>query len=131
MVVVIGCHALALDLVRSWSFARPAAPRRSPTVSTMDFVSTPGPVSSLRSHFSMDPITRRQSSILIDIEVTAEPPTRRPSPEPRSAMDPVDHSEETIKDDGDLFARKAGLGNLIKSAKQNVQVPEFDMNAFF
>jgi len=42
----------------------------------------------------------------------------------------MDHPEETIKEEGDLFARKAGMGNLIKSAKQNVQVAEFDMGAF-
>jgi len=44
---------------------------------------------------------------------------------------PMDHPEETIKEEGDLFARKAGMGNLIKSAKQNIQVPEFDMSAFY
>jgi len=126
----MGCHALALDLVRSWSFARPTAPRQLPTGSTTDLISFPGLESSRRSHFGMGPVNRRQSSILIDMEVTAEPPTRRPSPEPRLVKEPIGHSEETIKDDGDLFARKAGMGNLIKSAKQNVQVPEFDMNAF-
>lgn len=34
------------------------------------------------------------------------------------------------KDEQDLFARKAGLGSLMKSAKQNAQVPEFDLGSF-
>jgi hypothetical protein len=44
---------------------------------------------------------------------------------------PIVPTVPTIKEDGnDLFARKAGLGNLMKSAKKDVQVPDFDMNAF-
>jgi len=39
--------------------------------------------------------------------------------------------EEPGNEEGDLIARKAGLGNLMKSAKQDVKVPEFDMDAFF
>jgi len=35
------------------------------------------------------------------------------------------------KDEGDWFTRKAGLGNLMKSAKQDVQMAEFDINSFF
>lgn len=36
-----------------------------------------------------------------------------------------------MNEEGDLLARKAGMGNLMKSAKQDVKVPDFDMNAFF
>lgn len=83
------------------------------------------------SHFGSDiSVIRRQSSILIDMEVVSSPPTRHASPERSSAKEPMDHPEETIKEEGDLLARKAGMGNLIKSAKQNVQVAEFDMGAF-
>lgn len=39
--------------------------------------------------------------------------------------------KEEFKEEGDLVARKAGIGSLIKSAKQDVKVPEFDMGAFF
>lgn len=108
---------------------------------------------------------RRRSSILIDMDVSTQPPTRRPSPEPVEqnanaalastttidfngdgaqsrtslslSMDgegglPVREGEEKMKEDeGDLVARKAGMGSLMKSAKHDVQVPEFDMNAFF
>jgi hypothetical protein len=47
---------------------------------------------------------------------------------------PNDVMSDVIKeeaDDDERVARKAGLGSLMKSAKQDVQVPEFDMNAFF
>ena len=64
---------------------------------------------------------------MIDMDIPSEPPTRRASPERR----PTPIPEEPIKDESDLFARKAGLGSLIQSAKQDVKVPEFDMNAFF
>lgn len=97
--------------------------------------------------------TRRESKILIDMDMLTEPPTRRASPElkvpdesePRygakvsgltsltlsgtkgeNGLDELAH----LKDEGDLFSRKADLGSLIKSAKQNVQVPEFDMGSF-
>lgn len=40
-------------------------------------------------------------------------------------------TEEQVKEEGDLAARKIGLGHLMKSAQQDVQVPEFDMNSFF
>jgi len=39
--------------------------------------------------------------------------------------------KETINEEGDWMARKAGLGSLLKTAKQDVQVPEFDMGSFF
>jgi hypothetical protein len=71
---------------------------------------------------------KRRSSILIDIDIPSLPPTRRPSPERKLQKIP---EQETMQGEGDLFARKAGLGNLMKSAKQNITVPEFDMNAFF
>ena len=72
---------------------------------------------------------------MIDMEITSIPPTRAASPMqrvPNGAATPSAVAEETVKkDDGDLVARKAGMGRLMKSAKQDIQVPEFDMNAFF
>jgi hypothetical protein len=62
---------------------------------------------------------------MIDMEISSDPPTRRASPE-RTA--PKRIAEES--NNGDLLARKAGMGNLMKSAKQDVKVPDFDMNAF-
>jgi hypothetical protein len=71
----------------------------------------------------------RRSSILIDMDLSSFPPTRRASPERKD--DEKVRSIEPIQEESDLFARKAGLGKLIKSAKQDVQVPEFNMDAFF
>jgi len=39
--------------------------------------------------------------------------------------------QDAIKEESDLAAHRAGLGSLLISAKQDVQVPEFDMDAFF
>ena len=148
----IGCHILALDLVKSWSFARPAG-AASAGMSSMFLPITPISATTLAVPFAMPANTRRESKILIDMEMLTEPPTRRASPElkdlsesgsgddartselvhvatPRtggeSGLDGLQH----LEDEGDLLSRKAGLGGLIKSAKQNIQVPEFDMGSF-
>ncbi|KIJ68609.1 hypothetical protein HYDPIDRAFT_24869 [Hydnomerulius pinastri MD-312] len=125
----MGCHALALDLVRSWSFERPTAiPRtHADSASTTTRRLPPSPTSSRRS-FTADPFLRRQSSIMIDMDIASKTPSRKQSPERTTQHDVV---HETIKEEGDLMARKAGLGSLMKSAKHDVQVPEFDMSAFF
>ncbi|KAH7928501.1 hypothetical protein BV22DRAFT_1004629 [Leucogyrophana mollusca] len=126
----MGCHALALDLVRSWSFERPStAVRDISQVPSKEVAEDPpmSPTSLRRPPFALEPALRRRSSIMIDIDMSTAPPTRKASPErtmPRGV------AQEVIKEEGDLFARKAGLGSLMKSAKQDVQVPEFDMNAF-
>ncbi|PBL01184.1 WD repeat-containing protein [Armillaria gallica] len=129
----MGCHVLALDLVRSWEFDRP-----SPLIngdyqaeSSKDDISPPSPTTSRRSRFTFEPGLRRRSSIMIDMDIMSLPPTRTTSPERVGPKLPPVIQEEVIKDEGDFFARKAGLGNLMKSAKQDVKVPEFDMNAFF
>ncbi|KAG2023063.1 WD repeat-containing protein [Coprinopsis cinerea AmutBmut pab1-1] len=118
----MGCHALALDLVRSWSFARPSIASRAKPSSPLHSPSM------TRSSFPFETGVNRRGSILIDIDVAALPPTR---PETPSRNDDKGETLATAKPDNDLFARKAGLGSLMKSAKQDVQVPEFDMNAFF
>ena len=121
-----GCHALALDLVRTWSFQRPSTVVR-------DTRALRRPPSPLSTRFALEPALRRQSSILIDIDISTAPPTRRASPSrsPTRGTSPVRSVREEFKDEGDLVARKAGIGSLMKSAKQDVKVPEFDMNAFF
>ncbi|TFK36859.1 RAVE protein 1 C terminal-domain-containing protein [Crucibulum laeve] len=126
----MGCHALALDLVRSWSFERPSTAVHGPPASPqVDQRGPPSPTVSRRPIFPLEPALRRRTSIVIDMDIVSLPPTRSASPERG-----VDHKEypiDTIKEENDLLARKAGLGNLMKSAKQDVQIPEFDMNAFF
>jgi len=141
----LGCHILALDLVKSWSFARPSG------AASMNMGNTLLPPSPTSAHafavpFALAAGTRRESKILIDMDMLAEPPTRRASPEPKvldeseskdSARAPSRTKGESglnelehLEDEGDLLSRKAGLGSLIKNAKQNVQVPEFDMGSF-
>ncbi|EJF67065.1 hypothetical protein DICSQDRAFT_151429 [Dichomitus squalens LYAD-421 SS1] len=121
----MGCHALALDLVRTWSFERP-----STVVRDSRALHPPSPIS---TRFALEPALRNKSSILIDIDVTTAPTTRRASPtgSPTRDKSPLPITREEFKEEGDLVARKAGIGSLMKSAKQDVSVPEFDMNAFF
>ncbi|KAI0305003.1 RAVE protein 1 C terminal-domain-containing protein [Russula brevipes] len=120
----MGCHALALDLVRSWSFERPSI------VTHDQHIAPPSPKTARM--FALEPALRRRSSIMIDMDLSTAPPTRRPSPEPRETGEPsVPLIKETINEEGDLIARKAGLGSLLKTAKQDVQVPDFDMDSFF
>jgi len=73
---------------------------------------------------------RRRSSIIIDMDIPSLPPTRSTSPVKVSQKIPA-IVEEPGNEQEDLIARKAGLGNLMKSAKQDVKVPEFNMDAFF
>jgi ubiquitin len=117
----MGCHALALDLVRSWSFERPSISVPAPTEPP------PSPYTTLRRSFVLDPKLRRRSSIMIDMDIASPAPTRRVSPDRSLVKVPT---QEPIKEESDLLARKAGLGSLLKSAKQDVQVPEFSMDSF-
>lgn len=64
---------------------------------------------------------------MIDMDVASPASTRRVSPNRSLVKVPI---QETIKEESDLLARKAGLGSLLKSAKQDVQVPEFSMDSF-
>ncbi|KAG2150167.1 RAVE protein 1 C terminal-domain-containing protein [Suillus cothurnatus] len=117
----MGCHALALDLVRSWSFERPSISVPAPTEPP------PSPYTTLRRSFVLDPKLRRRSSIMIDMDIASPAPTRGVSPDRSLVKVPT---QEPIKEESDLLARKAGLGSLLKSAKQDVQVPEFSMDSF-
>lgn len=67
--------------------------------------------------------------MLIDMEVSSAPGTQQGSPDQTSqTLPPV--PEERFNEETDLIARKAGMGSLMKSAKQDVKVQEFDMSAF-
>jgi rabconnectin-3a len=90
---------------------------------------------------------RRQSFLVIDMEIPSLPATRPASPDPRlsrsigssSSVRPVvlpaaQESAETEEIDmakADVQAKRTGLGNLMQSAKKDVKVAEFDINAFF
>lgn len=117
---------LALDLVSSWSFARPSTAIHEKGRQDKSVIMAPTPIHPI---FPLEPAMRRRSSIMIDMDISSLPPTRKASPSEQ--IQPRSHPIETIQEESDLFARKAGLGNLMKSAKHDVNVPEFDMNAFF
>lgn len=70
----------------------------------------------------------RRSSILIDMDLSSFPPTRRGSFSIKE--DTETHPTESAQEENELIARRAGIGKLIKSAKHDYQVPEFDINAF-
>ncbi|EJT99961.1 hypothetical protein DACRYDRAFT_81581 [Dacryopinax primogenitus] len=120
----MGCHILALDLVRSWSFDRPTA---VVTQSAVDdgFEMRPTAVSSARRSSFFNLAGRRRSSVLIDVDVKSLPQTRAPSPKLPTVAENSAIAVEAIQ------PRHTGIGSLMKSAKQDMKVPEFDMNAFF
>ena len=64
---------------------------------------------------------------MIDMDIATAAPTRKVSPDRSLTNIP---EQEPIKEESDLLARKAVLGSLLKSAKQDVQVPEFSMDSF-
>lgn len=73
---------------------------------------------------------------MIDMHIDSEPPTRpasptRGSPDGRPDASISNGPAEVINGENDLIARKAGIGSLMKSAKQDLSVPEFDMGSFF
>jgi hypothetical protein len=84
----------------------------------------------MRRMLALEPVMRRRSSIIIDMDLFTAPPTRRPSPEPEEGRPFASLVNETINEEGDLIARKAGLGSLMKTAKQDVRVPEFNIDSF-
>ncbi|CCM05189.1 uncharacterized protein FIBRA_07398 [Fibroporia radiculosa] len=128
----MGCQVLALDLVRTWEFQRPSR--------SSDTKLTTHPPSPVATRFAFEPALRRRSSILIDMDPSTAPPTRSASPisQLANSMQPsiqesvqLSIPDERPKPDQDMGARKADFGSLMKSAKQDAQVPEFDMSAFF
>jgi len=115
-----------LDLVRSWSFDRPSVEAHDP----IQKISPPSPTTARRM-LALEPAMRRRSSIRIDMDLSTAPPTRRSSPEPGGVDESPTPIMKTINEEGDLIARKAGLGSLLKTARQDVEVPEFDIDSFF
>ena len=143
----LGCPALALDLVAHWSFDRVVAiPRpKNDDPSITDAILAPSPIISNRPNIGF--MHGRQASLLIDMEIPPSLPATRPtSPHPTfPSMTPLsaapiasntgaskDPEKITSIDTGeaDVQARRTGLGSLMKSAKKDVKVAEFDMDAF-
>ncbi|KZT31551.1 hypothetical protein SISSUDRAFT_713707 [Sistotremastrum suecicum HHB10207 ss-3] len=133
----MGCHVLALALVRSWPFARPITSLQSSgtnEASATEIIPRAEPVGPTRPDFALRG-SRRRSQIAIDMDISGLPPTRRgsPSPEGRSESKPVVEAGEMLPeaDSADAIARHAALGNLMRSARKNISTPEFDMDSFF
>jgi len=74
--------------------------------------------------------------MVIDMDIPSIPPTEPASPVandfPTTTIleEAVKSPELTAAEVGET-ERQKGLGSLLKSAKQDVSVPEFDMGAFF
>lgn len=120
-----GCHALALALVRTWRFERfTVLPKDKVINEVEDFIN---PLPATRPSFGLVKHGRR-ASILIDMDVPSDPSTRAASPVHKPT---AEKDESEFQPQGKPPPKKTGLGSLMKSAKQDVNVPEFDMNAFF
>lgn len=61
------------------------------------------------------------------MDVPSDPSTRPTSPENAEKESSVGH---LVKDKENDKVDEKGLGGLLKSAKQDVKVPEFDMSVF-
>jgi hypothetical protein len=120
----VGCHALALDLVMKWTFERPAIASGKDSDNSGQRSSSP-----LRQRSEVNALMRRQPSVYIDMEVPSADSTRPATPAGAST---VEAPQVTVGDNAPSpeAARKAGIGNLMKTAKQTVQVPDFDMGSF-
>ena len=154
----MGCHSLALDLLRSWSFERPFFPQKrtitkasasTPVPSTPTPIPTPSltrpspsRLASRRPSFMLSAHGRHESMIMdMDPLIESEPVTRVPSPttnghttSPSVNGDPRPPASDLEENEPKSTAEPPRkMGNLMKELKQDVQqgAAEFDMNAFF
>jgi hypothetical protein len=63
------------------------------------------------------------------MDLSSIPPSRRGSFSIKEGTK-TQRPAESVQEENDLLARRVDIGKLIKSAKQDLQVPEFDMSAF-
>ncbi|KAK4688553.1 rabconnectin-3a, partial [Tremellales sp. Uapishka_1] len=108
-----GCHSLALDLLRSWSFERPFFPRPTPQ----------SPAYVRRPSFMLSATGRRESMVN---DLTTDHGILAPDPKVERISEEKEKEEETKE------APKK-VGNLMKELKQDVAqgAMEFDMGSFF
>lgn len=122
-VCVPGCHALALHLVMSWSFERPTSPfvRNTTTtnIETDAVPELPGPTA-IRRPSSGIPDLNRRKSMIVDMDVPSDPSTRAATP---------DTTNSPVNNNG--VGKASEFKSLLKTAKQDVTVPEFNMDSFF
>ncbi|KAG8694259.1 regulator of (H+)-ATPase in vacuolar membrane, partial [Ceratobasidium sp. 394] len=128
----MGCHPLALALTTSWSFARPTLPtqgtvRRNSNVSSSSEQVPASPTFSRKADLQpRRPIRAhvRRKSLIMDMDISALPPTRTVSPvpevstpqarveEPPNPMD-TQNVHEKVE-----IPKRTGLGSLMQAAKQ-------------
>ncbi|KAG8690966.1 regulator of (H+)-ATPase in vacuolar membrane [Ceratobasidium sp. 423] len=132
----MGCHPLALAITTSWSFDRPTLPTQGALRRNSNVSSAPSsPTLSRRTEIQPRPRNHtRRKSLIMDMDISALPPTRTVSPVPEvptpAPEAPSKEVPQETKDNNTIQSRKVGIGSLMQAAKQDVNVPEFDMGAF-
>ncbi|CAE6472515.1 unnamed protein product [Rhizoctonia solani] len=135
----MGCHPLALAITTSWSFDRPTLPTQGAVRRNSSVSSAPSsPTLSRRGEIQPRPRNHtRRKSLIMDMDISALPPTRTvspvpevPTPLPLETGAPKGEPLSTLKESDAIQPRKTGIGSLMQAAKQEVKVPEFDMGAF-
>ncbi|KAL5639258.1 hypothetical protein ACGC1H_006687 [Rhizoctonia solani] len=135
----MGCHPLALAITTSWSFDRPTLPTQGAARRNSNVSSAPSsPTLSRRAEIQHRPRNHtRRKSLIMDMDISALPPTRTvspvpevPTPAPLEVEAPKEDASPEIKDNNTIQPRKIGVGSLMQATKQEVKVPEFDMGAF-
>lgn len=132
LMIFEGCHVLALNLMKTWEFDRPTSVTRGPlfgqTVVTNGGLDGPTSPTRREPDILIKPAHRRRTSIMIDMDIKSNPPTRAPSPK-RKPLPGL--KEDSLAAEEDSTARQKGIGRLFSSAKQDTVVPEFNMDSFF
>ncbi|ELU39867.1 WD repeat-containing protein [Rhizoctonia solani AG-1 IA] len=132
----MGCHPLALAITTSWSFDRPTLPTQGAVRRNSSVSSAPSsPTLSRRGEIQPRPRNHtRRKSLIMDMDISALPPTRTvspvpevPTPLPSETGAPKGGPLSTPKESDAIQPRKTGIGSLMQAAKQEVKVPEFDM----
>lgn len=72
----------------------------------------------------------RGPSLVIDMDIPSLPTTRPSSPPPLTTTVPK-FTPVADPEDSEMQAQRTGLGSLMKNAKKDVKIAEFDMSAFF
>ncbi|KAG8745914.1 regulator of (H+)-ATPase in vacuolar membrane [Ceratobasidium sp. 414] len=133
----MGCHPLALALTTSWSFARPTLPtqgavRRNSNVSSTSEQLPASPTFSRKADLQPRRPLRahaRRQSLIMDMDISALPPTRTvspvleaPTPRARVEEPPNQTGTHNVHEKIEV-PKRTGLGSLMQAAKQEVEVP--------
>lgn len=89
------------------------------------------PISSTRAALGLG--LARAPSLVIDMDIPSLPSTRPGSPPPHAIAFTKLSAPAIVspREDSEMEAQRTGLGSLMKSAKKDVKIAEFDMDAFF